>query len=53
MEAPKILDNWKIWISLAGILTLVAYIPVLNQFLQVSPFGSPGYDPNILVTITK
>ncbi|HEY7535842.1 MAG TPA: cbb3-type cytochrome c oxidase subunit I [Thermodesulfobacteriota bacterium] len=53
MEAPKLFDNWKVWISLAVVLIIVAYVPVLRQVLEVSPFGSPGYNPGIPVPIPR
>lgn len=52
-EAPRIFDNWKVWIGVSVILILIAYIPVIRQVLQISPFGSPGYDPSIPVPISK
>ncbi|MER3446651.1 MAG: hypothetical protein C4291_07305 [Candidatus Dadabacteria bacterium] len=52
-EAPRIFDNWKVWIGAALILILIAYIPVIRQVLQISPFGSPGYNPNIPVPLSK
>ncbi len=53
MEAPKVFDNWKVWIGLAVILILVAYIPVVRQVLQISPFASPAYDPSIPVPLPR
>lgn len=53
IEAPRVFDNWKIWIGLAVILILVAYIPVIQQVLKISPFSSPGYDPSIPVPLSK
>jgi cytochrome c oxidase subunit 1 len=53
MEAPRVFDNWKIWIGLTVVLIIIAYAPVLQQVLSVSPFGSPAYDPNIPVPLSR
>jgi cytochrome c oxidase subunit I len=45
MEAPRVFDNWKLWISLALVVIFIAYIPLLHQVLQVSPIASPGINP--------
>jgi heme/copper-type cytochrome/quinol oxidase subunit 1 len=36
-DAPKVFDNWKIWIGTAVVLIIITYTPVLKQVLGVSP----------------
>jgi cytochrome c oxidase subunit 1 len=52
-EAPRIFDRWRVWIGIAVVLILIAYAPVLQQVLGVSPFASPGYDPKLPVPIPR
>ncbi|GBD39849.1 Cytochrome c oxidase subunit 1 [bacterium HR37] len=52
-EAPRVLDNWKVWIGIAVVLIIIAYTPVLNQVLEISPFGSPAYSPSLPVPLPR
>ncbi len=52
-EAPRVLDNWKVWIGIAVVLIIIAYTPVLKQVLEISPFGSPAYSPSLPVPLPR
>ncbi|MEM4658644.1 MAG: cbb3-type cytochrome c oxidase subunit I [Candidatus Methanosuratincola sp.] len=45
-EAPRVLDSWKVWLSIAVVLVLIAYVPLLIQVVGASK-SVPGFYPNI------
>lgn len=41
--APKIFENWKVWIFVCAVIILIAYtIPVIDMIVNAPP-GSPGF----------
>jgi cytochrome c oxidase subunit 1 len=41
-HAPAILDRWRPWLALAGVLILIAYGPSLVRLWAASPLTTPG-----------
>ena len=47
VDSPKILENWKVWISIVIVLCLIAWGPVIVQgFDTVNGFNSAPYTPS-------
>ncbi len=42
-HAPVVLDRWKPWIVLAGVLIVIAYGPTLLRLAITPPFSAPGF----------
>lgn len=41
-HAPAIFDRWRVWVGLAVVLILFAYLPTFINLLASSGFNSPG-----------
>jgi cytochrome c oxidase subunit 1 len=41
--APASLDRWRLWVGVAVVLILVAYVPTILNVLQVSGWNTPGF----------
>lgn len=42
-HAPAILDRWRPWLVLAGVLIAIAYGPTLVGLVLTTPLASPGF----------
>jgi cytochrome c oxidase subunit 1 len=42
-HAPAILDRWRPWLVLAGVLIAIAYGPTLIGLALTTPLSSPGF----------
>jgi len=42
-HAPAILDRWRPWLALAGIMIAIAYGPTLVRLFATTPFNTPGF----------
>jgi cytochrome c oxidase subunit 1 len=42
-HAPAVLDRWRPWLALAGVLILIAYGPTLVRLAATTPLISPGF----------
>ncbi|MDH3651771.1 MAG: hypothetical protein OEQ53_18955, partial [Saprospiraceae bacterium] len=46
-DEPKIalLDNFRPWLALMGVIILLAYLPALSNVFEYTGANSPPYDP--------
>jgi cytochrome c oxidase subunit 1 len=42
-HAPAILDRWRPWLVLAGVLIAIAYGPTMIRLVTTTPFTTPGF----------
>ncbi|MFQ5847247.1 MAG: b(o/a)3-type cytochrome-c oxidase subunit 1 [Candidatus Methylomirabilales bacterium] len=42
-NAPAILDRWRPWLALAGVMIVIAYGPTLVRLIATTPFNTPGF----------
>jgi cytochrome c oxidase subunit 1 len=42
-HAPAILDRWRPWLALAGVLIAIAYGPTLVRLALTTPLNAPGF----------
>jgi len=41
--APAALDRWRLWVGVAVVVILIAYVPTILNVLQVSGWNTPGF----------
>ncbi len=41
-QSPELLDRWRPWLALAGVLIVLAYGPTLARLILTTPFNAPG-----------
>lgn len=44
-NAPAVLDRWRVWVGVAILIILVAYVPTILTILRMSSWNAPGIAP--------